>query len=190
MVTQERVYTVDDVWRLEAANENPLEKYYLIDGEFCVKMSPNQSHAAIASLISYYLQSYVLPRGLGRVLVECGYLNPGERPTLLLPDVSFESRARAAQPPLRTYAPYMPDLAVEIISPSQSLAQVRRKAETYLRYGSALVWLINPQAKTAEVWTALADGDTQREAIALDGELRAGAALPGFSLPLRRIFPD
>ena len=34
MATQERVYTVDDVWRLEVANENPLEKYYLIDGSY------------------------------------------------------------------------------------------------------------------------------------------------------------
>ncbi len=74
----------------------------------------------------------------------------------------------------------MPDLAVEVVSPSQTLAEVRRKAETYLRHGSALVWLIDPGSETAEVW--------QREVIDSDGVLSGGAVLPGFSLPLRKIF--
>ena len=152
MATQERVYTVDDVWRLEAANENPFEKYYLIDGELRIKMSPNQDHAWLASEIARLLGNFVVENELGFVFVECGYRLPSGRPSLLLPDVSFECRARSAQPRLKSYVPYMPDLAVEVISPSQSLAQVREKAERYLRHGAALVWLIDPASETAEVW--------------------------------------
>lgn len=187
MATQERVYTVDDVWRLEVANENPLEKYYLIDGELCIKMAPSELHGEVASFISYYLLSYVSPRGLGRVGVEVGFYPAGDRRTALLPDVSFISKARMSRRARDSYVPHMPDLAVEIISPSQSLAQVRRKAQTYLRHGTALVWLVDPAAKSAEVWQR---GTEQHEVIDLDGELSGGDILPGFSLPLKRLFSD
>ncbi len=186
MVTQERVYTVDDVWRLEVANVNPLEKYYLIDGELHVKMSPNQQHSEVANLIAHYLTGFVLQHRLGRVTVECGYHPPGDRSCVLLPDVAFEGLPRAAQPSRSTYVPYMPDLAVEVISPSQSWAKTRRKAQRYLRHGTELVWLIDPEAQRAEVWQR---GSEQREVIDSDGALRGGAVLPGFRLPLGKIFP-
>ena len=187
MATQERVYTVDDVWRLEQEPRHPTEKYYLIDGELHVKMSPNQRHSEVSSLLAHYLQSYVLPRDLGRVTVECGYHPPGDRSCVLLPDVAFEGLPRAAQPSRSTYVPYMPDLAVEIISPSQTWAKTRRKAQRYLRHGTALVWLIDPGAKSAELWQR---GTERREVIDLGGELSGGDILPGFSLPLKRLFPD
>ena len=187
MATQERVYTVDDVWRLEVANENPLEKYYLIDGELIVKMSPTESHGEIAAEVARLLGNFVVERGLGRVGIEVGFHPPGDRGTALLPDVSFISKARMSRRARDSYVPHMPDLAVEIISPSQSPPQVRRKAETYLRHGTALVWLIDPKAKSAELWQR---GTEQREVIELDGKLSGGDILPGFSLPLKRLFPD
>ena len=186
MATQERVYTVDDVWRLEVANENPLEKYYLIEGELCIKMAPSELHGEVASELARHVGNYVVPRDLGRVGIEVGFHPPGDRGTALLPDVSFISKARMTKRALSTYVPLMPDIAVEVVSPSQSWAQVRRKAETYLRYGTALVWLIDPRAKTAEVWRR---GSEEREVIDSAGALRGGDILPGFQLPLRQIFP-
>ena len=190
MATQERVYTVDDVWHLEQQPLNPSDKYYLIDGDLKVKMSPAQQQASAASELSRHLGNFVAEHGLGRVLVECGYHPPDDRGTLLLPDVSFESRARTAEAPLPTYAPYMPDLAVEIISPSQSLAQVRRKAEVYLHHGVALVWLLDPEARFAEVWRPGDAGAPQSERIAADGELSGEDILPGFRLPLSPVFAN
>ena len=187
MATQEREYTVDDVWRLELAKSNPLEKYYLIDGELCIKMAPSELHGDIATRIAAYLFLYVEEEHLGRVGVEVGFHPPDNRKCVLLPDVSFISEARMSRRARSTYVPYMPDLAVEIISPSQSLAQVRRKAETYLRHGTELVWLIDPEARTAEVWR---QGTEQRDSIDAEGALSGGAILPGFSLPLKRLFPD
>ena len=188
MATQERVYTVEDVWRLEQQPLRPTEKYYLIDGELLIKMAPAQHHATAASELSRHLGNFVAEHDLGRVLIECGYHPPGDRRTVLLPDVAFEAMPRAAQPPLTTYAPYMPDLAVEIISPSQTLAQVRRKAEAYLRHGTALVWLVDPIAKTAEVWRRGDDGAPNSETVSGDGELSGDDILPGFRLPLERVF--
>ncbi len=187
MATQERVYTVDDVWQLEEQPLNPTDKYYLIDGELLIKMAPAQHHALAASELARLLGNFVVEHGLGRVLVECGYYPPDDRRTVLLPDVSFEALPRAAQPPLATYVPHMPDLAVEVISPSQTLAQVRRKAEVYLRHGAVVVWLLDPMARTAEVWCRGDDGALQSELLAVDGELNGGDILPGFRLPLKRL---
>ncbi len=188
MAIRERVYTADDIWRLEQQPLHPTEKYYLIDGELIIKMAPNQLHGSSASELSRLLGNFVVENRLGRVTVEVGYHPPGDRRTVLIPDIAFEAMPRAAQPARSTYVPYMPDLAIEIISPSQSLAQVRRKAEVYLRHGTALVWLLEPLARSAEVWRQGGDGILRSESIASDGALRGGDVLPGFRLPLRRIF--
>ena len=188
MVSREREYTIDDVWRLEQQPMKMGEKYYLIDGELCVKMSPGHFHGSVASEIVRLLGNHVVEFGLGRVTIEVGYHPPGERHTVLLPDVAFESWARAARTPLPTYAPYMPDLAVEVVSPSQTLAETRRKAALYLRHGTDMVWLIDPARNTAESWTAAEDGTARSENIDMEGELSGGAVLPGFILPLRRLF--
>ena len=188
MAIQEKLYTLDDVWRLEQQPLRATEKYYLIDGELIAKMSPSQYHASVASELARLLGNYVVERRLGRVLVECGYHPPNERRTVLLPDVSFESRDRAAEPPLATYAPYMPDLAVEIISPSQTLAQVRRKAQVYLRRGSTLVWLLDPLEQYAEVWRKGSDDKPATEFLARGDSLTGETVLPGFELDLQRLF--
>lgn len=188
MTIQERVYTVDDVWQLEQQPLNPIEKYYLIDGELIIKMAPSELHGDTATRLSVFLFLFVDEHKLGRVTSEVGYYPPGDRRTMLLPDVAFTSNPRAAQPPRTTYVPHMPDLAIEVISPSQSLAQVRRKAEAYLRHGAALVWLVDPLARSIEVWRRGNDGRLQSEVIAGDGELSGDDILPGFRLRLTQIF--
>ena len=190
MATQERVYSVADVRRLEQQPMSPTDKYYLIDGELLIKMAPTELHGDVAIRLSAYLFLHVDEHGLGRVTGEVGFHPPGDRGTVLLPDVAFTSISRTAQPARSSYVPYMPDLAVEIISPSQSLAQVQRKAEVYLRHGTALVWLIDPTANFAEVWRRAEDGALQMERIAGDGELTGGDVLPGFRLSLSRLFAN
>ncbi len=188
MATQARVYTVDDVWQLEQRPLNPTNKYYLINGELLTKMAPTELHGDVVTRLLARLFVFVDERDLGRVTTEVGFHPPGDRHTVLLPDVAFTGKPRTAQPARASYVPYMPDLAVEVISPSQTLAQVRRKAEVYLRHGAALVWLVDPMAQTAEVWRRGDDGALQSEIIAGDGELNGGDILPGFRLPLKRLF--
>ena len=188
MATQERVYTVDDVWQLEQQPMNPTEKYYLIDGELMIKMAPTELHGDVAVRLSACLFLFVDEHDLGRVTSEVGFHPPGDRLTALLPDVAFTGKARTAQTARSSYVPYMPDLAVEIISPSQTLAQVRRKAVVYLRHGAALVWLVDPMARSVEVWRRGDDGALASDSVSADGELTGGDILPGFRLPLARIF--
>lgn len=188
MATRERIYTVDDVWRLEKQPLNPAEKYYLIDGELITKMAPNEMHGDAATRLLAHLFFYVDRHDLGRVTTEVGF-HPADDPyTTLLPDIAFTSQARTVYPARSSYVPHMPDLAVEVISPSQTLAQSRRKARTYLRHGAALVWLLDPARQTAEVWRRGDDGGLQSEQISEDGELRGEDILPGFRLSLDLVF--
>ena len=188
MIVRERLYTVEDVWRLECAPENASSRYSLIDGELIVSMSPSFIHGKIASEVSRHLGNFVVPRGLGDVTVESGHYPDYDRRTLLLPDVAFTSTERIPPPDPKSYAPLMPDLAVEIISPSQTLAQARRKARVYLQHGTAIVWLIDMLESKAEVWTLDSDGRASSEWIDSAGALDGGDVLPGFKLPLKRIF--
>ena len=190
MATRERLYTVEDVWRMACAPENDAKQICLIDGEMLVTISPGQLHARLALRIGRFIADYADEHNLGEATVEGGYHPPDERQTLLIPDVAFEGAAQASKPATAGYAPFMPDLAVEIISPSQTLEQARRKVAVYLRHGTPLVWLVQPAEKNAEVWTAAADGSPQCESVDLDGTLSGGAVLPGFALPLRRLFRD
>ncbi len=188
MATQARVYTVDDVWQLDQQPMNIGEKYYLIDGELFAAMSPGELHGELATRIAFHLFTFVEAKNLGRVTVETGYHPRGSQRTLLIPDIAFVSKARASQPPLEGFVPRMPDLAVEILSPSQPLATGRRKAKVYLRHDTAMVWLIHPQEQSADVWIAAKDGSPQRETIDVDAALSGGTVLPGFKLPLRKLF--
>ena len=188
MATRERAYTVDEVWRLANAPENEQNRYTLIDGELTVEMSPGYLHARIASEIARLMGNFVFERDLGEVTVESGHYPQQDRRTLQLPDVAFISKERTPAPDWDRYVPIMPDLAVEIVSPSQSMKQAREKAKTYLRHRTTIVWIVHPGKHSAEIWTAADDGTAQSETIDADGTLTGGAVLPGFSLPLRQLW--
>ena len=84
----------------------------------------------------------------------------------------------------------MPDLAVEILSPSNSLSELRRKVAVYLVNGAAMVWLVLPARQGVEVWRASAEGEPQNEFVARDGSLSGEQVLPGFALDLSQLFPQ
>ncbi len=184
-----RRYTADEVWAMACDPANEGRYFYLIDGELFEDPMPNWPHSELAALISHLLLLFVRPRNLGSVHVELGAHPPDSKRTLLVPDVAFNSSDRQPIPRPKGYAPIMPDLAVEIKSPNNSMPELRRKAETYLRHGGEIVWLVLPEREGIEQWTLDADGRMQSQFIDRDGEVSGGAALPSFTLPLRELFP-
>ena len=82
----------------------------------------------------------------------------------------------------------MPDLAVEIKSPSNSMAELYRKSAIYLENGAQLVWLINPMKRIAEVCRLDDQDQLKIETVGIDGKLDGEDVLPGFELPLRQLF--
>ena len=163
--------------------------FYLIDGELLEEPMPNWTHAKLAMLIGHLLLSYVRPRKLGEVTVEPGMHPQHSRHTLLMPDIAFLRYDRLPDSPPEVYMPTMPDIAVEIKSPSNSMAQLRRKARTYLQHGATLVWLVLPEQSAVEEWQVGDDEKLRRRLVERAGALEGGTALPGFELKLSLLFP-
>ena len=188
MIVRDRTNTIDDVWRLSQLPENEHKFFYLIDGELFFMSRPGRVHGKIAALTTHYLLTFVLARDSGEVIVESGFHPPGNQTILLGPDVAFVSREKLPEPSSTAhFFPVMPDIAVDVLSPSNSLPELRRKADIYLRQGTTLVWLVNPADKTFEVWR-LADDKLTSETVGPAGALSGETVLPGFSLALKDLF--
>ena len=185
-----KLYTVDDVWELSHRPGYENKYFYLIDGELYWDMPPGGEHGDLALELAYRLKSFAEGKDLGKFTVETGYFPPDDRNTLLAPDVAFISKARAPQPFPKKFVPAMPDLAVEIVSPTDSLQEVRRKASVYLANGTILVWIVLPDEQGVDVCRASEGAGLNIEFVGRDGSLSGEKVLPGFLLDLKTLFPD
>jgi Uma2 family endonuclease len=156
----------------------------LVDGILVEK--PMASYESLlAAAISHFLMSYLDTRDLGVVLGADGMLQIMPR-RIRVPDVSFISWKRMPGhrlPRSRVYA-IAPDLAVEVISEGNTEIEMRQKLEEYFAAGTLLVWYVYPETRTARAYTSADRG----EEIAADGALSGGPVLPGFELPLQKVF--
>ena len=101
------------------------------------------------------------------------------------PDLSFLSRARIEGGyPVRKFRRIAPDLAIEIVSSSNRRRDLIDKVNQFLDAGSRLVWVVNPIRKTVTVYRSRTDVTVLRLEDTLDG----GDVLPGFTLPVSRLF--
>ena len=195
MVTQEMVrtkpklLTADDIWEMECDPANEDRYFYLIDGELCEDPMPNLIHMDLAGKFVHQLVDFGAPRNIGVVGPEGSFSLSKRSSTYLRPDVSFTRYERLANSQDYSFIRAMPDIAVEIKSPSNTYAEQRRKAQAYLRHGSTLVWLVFPERKGVEVWSLDEYGDMQSQFVDRHGALRGDPALPGFSLELSKLFP-
>lgn len=98
------------------------------------------------------------------------------------PDVAFVASENVQ--PSEGFIYRAPDLAVEIISPSQDFSELRMKVDEYLQYGTQQVWLVLPRLKQIEVFFA----DDSARIYRLTDAVPGGDLLPGFSLPVREVF--
>lgn len=161
-------------------------RWELIDGEL-VEMTPSADESSsIGATIIFLLGSFVRPRGLGRLYsADGGFVLFPDRPTVRVPDAAFVRADRMPQGKARQSFPRLaPDLAVEVLSPSDRMADALAKIAMYLDAGVRLVWLVDPSSQTVTIFrpdappTKLGAGDT------LDG----GDVLPDFTVAVAEIF--
>ena len=160
--------------------------YEIIDGKPVEKlMGALEIH--ITNLIAFFLGRFVFDRQLGLVesemLFDFGEGNQRQR----RPDVAFISNQRwpkGQRIPSENAFRVVPDLAVEVVSPSNSANEVEGKIVEYLKAGVRLVWVVYPT--TARIY--IHDGSSTVRVIDRDGELDGGDVLPEFRLPLRTLF--
>lgn len=153
----------------------PEEKPYLeyVDGMVVQKPMPNEEYAQIALEVGYHIRLWLRGKK-GRAGVEAR-AKLGDLPDYRLPGVSFWK----AGVPAGNQAP--PTLAVEILSPDQSLAELRRKCEFLRSTGVETCWLIDPERRTAELF----EGRNQK---GRPVDTLTAACLPGFTLSLGELF--
>jgi Uma2 family endonuclease len=156
----------------------------LVDGVLLEKpMGAKESMLAID--IGYELKYFQRRRKLGLVLGPDGFLRlvPG---LVRAPDVSFVSLTRLPGGKLPDEAiPHLsPDLAVEILSKSNTWKEIQRKLREYFENGVRLVWVVHPRKRCVDVYTSAAEHRRVTAEQTLDG----GDVLPGFRLPLAKLF--
>ncbi len=176
--------TAQDLWKFGEGDT----RRELVNGEV-VEMSPvGGVHGRVTTRICYRLAEHVERHGGGEVLVgDVGFVLdlPHDRERVRAPDVSFVTTARLPEGRLPLgFLRGAPDLAVEVLSPSDSPGDVHQKVRDYLDAGARLVWVVASEAKTATIYRADASARLLREADHLDGE----ELLPGLSIPLAEVF--
>lgn len=159
----------------------------LVDGVL-VEKAMGEYEAYLGSLLTHLLWAFVRPRKLGVVLSSDAMvrLAPG---LVRIPDVSFFSWARLPGRKItrRAFSEKSPDLAVEIISRSNTRKEMQQKLQEYFAGGSLLVWYVyHRPRKEVRVYTSPEQCDVLDADQALDG----GDVLPGLRLDLRELFAE
>jgi Uma2 family endonuclease len=160
-------------------------KHELVRGELVKMPPPGEEHGVRANYIGYRLSDIVIPAKLGRVMVETGYHLTRDPDTVRAPDVSFVRRERYEGAPSPRFREGAPDLAVEIVSPGDTLTEILEKVQEYLTYGAQLVWVVEPKTQTVTVYRA--DGSVQVLRTPSD-RLSGEELIPAFSITLKDLF--
>jgi Uma2 family endonuclease len=173
--------TVDDVVRLNDHEDRLCE---LVDGVL-VQKTVGLEESFIAVYIATVLSNFVLPRGLGDVAGEAGTIQLDTN-LVRIPDVSFFSRARMRRVavPGEAIPLLVPDLAVEVISRSNTRKEMEEKLKEYFEKGVRLVWFVRPKTRVVDIYTAPDQYTRLTASMRLDG----GDVLPGFSVLVGDLF--
>lgn len=146
---------------------------------------PEARHGAVVVNVLRALDAVARDRQLGRVVVEAGFLLSETPPTVRRPDAAFVSFGRWPAGSLPDgFWPFAPDLAVEVVSPSNTAADMQEKVLQYLATGTQIVWVVHPRTRTVEVWRPGLAVQVLREDDLLEGE----GALSGFGVLVQELF--
>ena len=176
--------TLDEYLAFVSQPQHAQRAFELINGEFVEKMPTSFLSSWIAARMVYLISAYLKDRPIGYVVGADGsfQMTNGD---ILIPDVAFITHERLPTLPERI-ALTPPDLAVEVMSPSDKVKDLRLKAQRYLDHGTRLVWLVFPHTQTVEVY----DGDADVLTLTPADTLTGGSLLPEFSLPVADLFQN
>lgn len=156
----------------------------LVKGEVVIMPPPQARHGILCSRIDRRLGIYVEENKLGWTTSnDTGVILERDPDTVRGPDVAFWSIARQPELPAG-YFEIPPDIAVEVLSPTDRRRDVREKIREYIALGVRLVWLIDPETRTVTVYLGTIRGTELDESDTLDG----GEVLPGFAVPVSYLF--
>jgi Uma2 family endonuclease len=176
LLTAEHLYSIDDDRYL----------YELDRGRLVVMEPPGFDHGATAARITLLLATFVEAHHLGQVVTgDTGFVLFRAPDTVRGPDVAFVGAERLpSEEDAQLFFEGAPDLAVEVLSPSNRPGQLETKIKNYLAAGTRLVWVVDPRRRTVVVHAPDAIPGTLTDADEIDG----ADVLPGFRAPVRALF--
>jgi Uma2 family endonuclease len=157
-------------------------RHELIKGELLTMPVPKLLHGFVTANLLMLLHVHVKTNNLGLLVAESGFHLESGPDTVLGPDIAFVARDRVGTDQ-DCFFPGAPDLAVEVLSPSDRRGKVERKTALYLELGAKSVWNVNPRKRTVEIFHA----DGGRWLLHEDDEL-VDDTVPGFRVLVSRIF--
>jgi Uma2 family endonuclease len=168
-------------------DDEPEGLYEVVDGRVVEKPPMGALEAWVASRLASWLIRFQPIDQLGQVVVEMLFLIDPARDLKRRPDVAFVSHERW---PVNRRVPrinaweVVPDLAIEVISTTNTADEVMDKLEEYFQAGARLVWVIYPKWSTIYVY----ESPTAVRVLRAGDELDGGTVLPGLRLPLAALF--
>jgi Uma2 family endonuclease len=161
-------------------------RYELVRGELRRMPPAGSEHGAVAINIGVLVSQFVKTHSLGVVFgAETGFKLASDPDTVRAPDLAFVRRERIPQEGIpQGFWPGAPDLAVEVVSPSDTYTAVEEKVREWLDAGTRLVLVVNPRTRTVTVYAAQMQVTRLTESDLLTG----GEVLPGFSCRVAELF--
>ncbi len=184
--TETYLMTADELLELPTYVDGNDYRYELIRGEL-KKMSPTKPlHGIVCTRIAVPLNQFVEERDLGLVFAaETGFLVEHDPDTVVGADAAFVSNENLARvETFEKFFPFAPDLAVEVLSPGNTVDEIEEKIALYFAAGARLVWVANPKRRTFAVYRSPHEVQILTEADTLNG----GDVLPGFTYNLAKLF--
>jgi Uma2 family endonuclease len=162
-------------------------RHELVEGEVRSMSPAGFEHGVIGQGLAARLSIFVLANRLGLVTgADTGFLVAHHPDTVRMPDVGFISQARVAEHGIpQGFFPGAPDLAVEVVSPTDRSPEIAEKIAAWLQYGTREVWVVHPRQSTVTLHRPLAEVAVLAE----DAVLESPELLPGFRVSVREIFP-
>lgn len=166
---------------LEEFLESDVDGYEYVKGELVPMPAPSVEHGLITMNVLRQLDAYVHENQLGIVVCAETSFKVGER--VLKPDIAFTAASRIPEALVKTF-PAPPELAVEVMSPSDASRRAVQKAFSYLEAGTRIVWILEPESKTVTVYRS----ETDIKLLTRDNTITGEDVIEGFSCPVLAFF--
>ena len=162
------------------------KRYELVAGELRVMSPSGWRHRVVVDNLEFLVGSFIRKHHLGRGFgAETGFLLKRDPDTVRAPDFAFIARNHLpATDPQEAYWPGAPDLAVEVLSPGDTMGEVDEKIEEWLAAGCAAVWVVDPKLQTVTIYQSPTNVQLKTAGETLVGD----PVVSGFSCPVQDIF--
>jgi Uma2 family endonuclease len=181
MVIQTRLVTAKELERMPSENAH----VELVNGQIAQTPLHGWQHGLVLGNIIGVLGQFLQQNKIGTAYVVTGFILSHNPDPVRAPDAAFVSAERAAQQKRREgFFDGAPDLAVEVVSPEDTVEEVDSKVLDYLQAGTRLVWIVHPRTQTITAYRSLDKVRVLTANDTLDGD----DVLPGFAVAVKEIF--